>query len=556
MVLANSQLSLLDLVGALNGNPSAPETYGVFGIWISNFSALAVLSFTPSGPVNTGVLPVSQGSKVYMDYDPSTGEVTFTDGVGSLTAPFDWSQLPPGGELQVVAGMAFNVDTPVFTAGQMVYDMSDSTGSRDGFEQHSAAAPPVGAMDGKRYVAQGSGTFAGRDLLDGDLVEFHSGVTGVFVTRAEDPVAPPPTPFELSTFQKALMLRKSYGIVQDVSVLTAPEEGAMVVVATTKSGDLSAFPAWSVAVFNGVTWVNYPAEAFAKIRFDVDSTDFPQGRTIFYTGGAPEDQLPGASSFMGVNSLPFPTTAPADYFGNAQNAGWIVLEPNLSGLGSDWNQYPFPPVFDGSELKVGGAPVRAYSLAVGGDLNITVVQDQNISGAFGTSPEFNAVVGVFDLFNDSSLWATVCFEGFGSYGKKFTFHPAEARRFLVMKTPNNPGRVGLTVTPLDLPQEREADLTTGWFPSGSSYDRPRLHRSGDLVSLTGRADRYPIGGLVMDNIPVEFRPRKRKAFPVSVLDGVSGWVTLTGLVDPSGTLEISPDNPTIAGVVFNASWTR
>lgn len=560
IVLANSQVPLLDLVGFLNGGLPTPETYGVFGIWISNFSALAVFAITPSGGVSIGTLPVSQGAKVYMDYNPTTGEVTFTDGVGSLTAPFDWSQLPPGGELQVIAGMAFNVDTPVFTAGQMAFSMSDGTGSRDGFEQHAEASAPVGAMDGKRYVVQGSGAFAGRDLLDGDLVEFHSGVTGVFVTRAEDPVPPPPppppTPFELSTFQKALMLRKSYGIVQDPSALVSPEEGAMAVVATTKGGDFAAFPDWSVAVFNGVSWTNYPAEDFAKVRFSVDSPDFPQGRTIFYTGGAPEDQLPGVSSFMGVNSLPFPTTAPADYFGNAQNVGWIVLEPNLSGLGSDWNQYPFTPVYDGWDLKVGGTPVRAYALTGGGDVSVTVLQDQNLSGAFGSSPEFNAVVGVFDIFNDSSLPATICFEGPGSNGKKFTFHPAEARRFLVMKTPNTLGRVGLTVTPLNRPQERVADLTIGWTPSTTDFGPPLLHRDGDVVTLNGCVEREPAGGFVMDNIPEEYRPRKNKAFPVSVLDSVAGWITLTGLVDPSGILEVYPDNSTTVRVVFNTTWPR
>ena len=555
MVLANSQIPLLDLVGFLNGAPSTPETYGVFGIWISNASVLAVIAFTPSGSVSAGTIPVPQGAKVYMDYNPTTGEVTFTDGTNSLTAPFDWSQLPPGGELRVISGMAFNVGTPVFTAGTMVFSLSDGTGSRDGFEQHAEASTPVGAMDGKRYVVQGNGAFAGRDLLDGDLVEFHSGVTGVFVTRADDPPTPP-APFELTLVQKALMLRKSYGIVQDPSALSSPEEGAMAVVATTKGGDFSPFPAWSVAVFNGVSWNNYPAEDFAKVRFSVDSPDFPQGRTIFYTGGAPEDKLPGVSSFMGVSSPPFPATAPSDYFGNVRNAGWVVLEPNLGGLGSDWSQSPFTPVYDGGELKVGGTPVRAYALTGGGDITVSVVQDQNISGVLGSAPEFNAVVGVFDLFNDSSLPATVCFEGPGSNGKKFTFHPAEARRFLVMKTPNTPGRVGLTVTPLNRPQEREADLAIGWTPSASNFGRPLLHRDGDVVTLNGTAVRQPAGGLVMDNIPEEYRPRKHKAFPVSVLDSVAGWVTLTGLVDSSGTLEVYPDNPTTDQVAFNATWLR
>lgn len=43
---------------------------------------------------------------------------------------------------------------------------------------------PVGVADGMRYVVQGVGTFAGHDLADGDLVEFHSNAADVFVLPA------------------------------------------------------------------------------------------------------------------------------------------------------------------------------------------------------------------------------------------------------------------------------------------------------------------------------------------------------------------------------------
>jgi hypothetical protein len=192
IVIANATATPADVAASLGGGATGTCTHiaavlldnaGVFGP-----GALKVMAYSDdpeNGIANealTGAGGYAAGDEIYVSLDTATGQIVANVNAGAdltVTQLFDTTS---AAALRVYVLGYFSANPPGLTDGTFDFDFSTTDGGRTGFATLVDADPPAGALDGKRYLVSGAGTYGGKTLSVGDVAEFYNSLATVFVT--------------------------------------------------------------------------------------------------------------------------------------------------------------------------------------------------------------------------------------------------------------------------------------------------------------------------------------------------------------------------------------